>query len=135
MIYIFLAIQLAIIFSALLVARWGINYLKRQAELQSSNVDSMMRFFEGLVKEHNEEVKRILDQSFKEREYLMERLQHPEYMVAQAPSAGENGEVSVVDEAREYETEEHSIVDDPYATRPIKPVKPFGYEEGQHAEE
>jgi len=130
MIYVICLTQLLTVATMLVVARWGIKYLERQGELQGHSVDEVMKFAHNLIKEHNEEVKRILDQSFREREYMLTRIQHPEQAVTQAPGVDIPTGISFMDDRAEWERDYPDLVDEGESgvVRPLQPVPAFGAE-------
>ena len=137
MIYIVSAIQLLTVAVALVIVRWSINYLTRQDELMTKNVDAMMATVSSIVAEHNREVYGMVDQAYKEREQLLNRITSPEVAATQLPDMPDP-KLSVLDEQGEWDQEHPEgegagdDADEPHPTvlglgvkKPIGPVQPI----------
>ncbi len=154
MIYVICATQTITVACLVLAVRWGLNYLedrdKGYAVIVSAALDHAKRVDESsqeairaIVERSNEQVQQVMDKAYRDREILCERIQHPEYMKAQAPSAdkGAKAKPYTMDEEREFEiehpdapTQELPGADEiiPGARRedeeikPVEAVTPFG---------
>lgn len=123
MIYIICFTQLVTVGAVLVGVRWGLQYLEHQEEEARNLIGISMQQMKdaiassqeaigGVVESSHTQVQRILNQSYRDREMLCERIQHPEYMKAQAPSAdkGDKSQPHTMDETREFELENPEAV-------------------------
>lgn len=148
------AIQLMMLVGVAVVVNWMLTHLaKAQAETATTvqavvtQMKSVTEESQGAIREivsqSNEQVVQILDKAYRDREILLERIQHPEYMKAQAPAAdkGAKSKPHTMDEEKEFELEHpdappqevpgaEDIIPgarpEDEEIKPVEPVRPFG---------
>lgn len=118
MIYILCVTQILTVTGALVGVWWVKEYFEKQTEASNHERGLVMQHAKEVTLASQECVKQaiessqaqlqtVLDKSFRDREILLERIQHPEYMKAQAHSAPghEKAVPTTVDEISEWERE------------------------------
>lgn len=122
MIYILAGTQVLTIIGVLVCVRWVLAYLADKDQTIERLVQVHREEFFKLLVESQNQLKGAREEAFKEREYLLTRIQHPEQAIAQAPSVGVPTSVSFMDEQEEYLREHPEEADE--VIRPLQPVKP-----------
>lgn len=153
MIYALCITQVLTIVGAVLIVNWMLTRLK-QAEEEGNRLvrealgvakaanESSQELVRTIVEHSDAQVQAVIDKAYRDREILLERIQHPEYMKAQAPAAdkGAKSKPHTMDEEREFELEHPDAPKEaPSAEgiipgarpedeeiKPVEPVRPFG---------
>jgi hypothetical protein len=153
MIYAIIAIQFFMIVGIAVVVNWMLTHLAKSQHETALTIQSALTQMKSvteesqgaireIVSQSNEQVVQILDKAYRDREILLERIQHPEYMKAQAPAAdkGAKSKPHTMDEEREFELEHPDAPTEEFDAaaiipgarreddeiKPVEPVRKFG---------
>lgn len=153
MIYFVCGVQLVMLVGVAVVVNWMLTHLAKSqreaAETVAASItqmrlvtESSQEAIQAIVSQSQDQVAQIMDKAYRDREILLERIQHPEYMKAQAPAAdkGAKAKPHTMDEEREFELEHPDAPQEspsageiipgarPEDTeiKPVEPVRPFG---------
>lgn len=141
MIYAIVATQTLTVACLVLAVRWGLSYLSDRYRQEQEGTELLLRmFFETEAKkelESKEQLKDLIEQFNKERELLIERIQHPETARGQAAGVGGETGSTIVDE--EAEAKDEGLIEEveeaeeisPTPIRPVGPIQAIGAEDGQ----
>lgn len=136
MIYLVCATQLVTVLCGLTAVRWCIAYvIDRDNRQDRVYGDLIAQYTDILVKERVEAYNRlqeILAQSVKERELLIERIQHPEVTKGQAAGVDGTSSVAYIDEEEEARLDQEYEEDEDPISVPIQPVKPINLRGENH---
>lgn len=106
MVYVLCATQLLTLAALLFGGKWVLTYLERQrsdeARVQAMMADDFAKMLADVLREERAARDQLIDQAYREREQLLNRIQAPAIAVTQVPDAPDPG-VSYVDEERERE--------------------------------
>lgn len=125
MIYVIVATQLITVLAGLVAVRWCLAYLADRDQTEQKSYEFYVNSLAEVRVAYHADLKNLIDQSFKEREFLLERVQHPQQTQAQAGGVtGETG-ITVIDEEEEARSEGLFDEDEETHEIPVKPVQPI----------
>lgn len=130
MLYVFCAAQVFTVISLLVLGKWVLDHLSKNEERTTKALLDMVSYIETNRMSTEKQIQAVLERAFRERELLLERVQHPEHTQAQAAGATGTTGISVLDE--EGEAREEGLIDededeeDTQVLKPLKPVQPVG---------
>src|SRR3954466_4890820 len=128
MIYLVCGTQVLTILGILVCVRWTLAYFADRDKIEQRGYELNRQSFEQIKKESDEAIWTLINQFSKERELLLERIQHPPMTQGQAAGVGGETGATVIDEESEAKEEFGAVgeVDEGEELPPTQILTPTG---------
>jgi hypothetical protein len=126
MIYVVCATQVFTGLCFLICLRWGLAYIADRDKLEQRGYEQDRASFEKLKQESDEAISTLINQFTKERELLLERIQHPPMTQGQAATVGAETGAAIVDEELEADEEYGKAIPEEDHEEPTRVLSPTG---------